>query len=130
MDSIETTLRNTSDMNSKTLNGISATLRHLQDSMGQRCAHRETEDSKNAPGQAPHANTANNPGAATNKDLLRRLKRGYLVQFEHDESGEHTSDPARKMQLLDIFKREVHSMKLLMMSSTPVDEAFSKEETV
>ncbi len=43
--------------------------------------------------------------ADKDKDLLRRLRRGNLFQF--DEPNEEDSDPIRKARLLDKFKFEV-----------------------
>jgi hypothetical protein len=117
MDTIEMTLRTTSDRHSKDLQGISTTLRVLQDTMERRCApteshtsHSETGDNKDAASLVHPASTSRDAGATTNKDLLRRLKRGYLVQFEHDEPSDNASAPAPKERLFDIVKREVSTL--------------------
>jgi hypothetical protein len=111
LDSMEMTMRTTSDKNYSALHGISDTLDHLRDSMEHRCAppetHKNADENGDAANRVPLSNPTQNVGTAANKDLLRRLKRGYLVQFDHDEPGEHQSAPARKARLLDILKREV-----------------------
>ncbi len=121
VETMETTIRNTSDKNSAALHGISNSLRHMQESMEmRRCAapetHKETDDSGDASNRVPVSNTGLKAGVDANKDLLRRLKRGYLVQFDHDEPSEHHSAPARKVRLLDIVKREVQSLPVSISS--------------
>ncbi len=53
----------------------------------------------------------NEDPASTDKDLLRRLKRGSLLQF--DEPSNEEIAPARKASLIDVFLLEVYCQQLL-----------------
>ncbi len=118
MDAVESNLRANSDstrQNSIALDGISHALRSLLDSVDRHSATPEPakdgEDGRDAAYIGGPAHTPRNAETtATNKDLLRRLKRGYLVQFDHDEPTEEQSNSARKIRFMDVFKREVRSM--------------------
>ncbi len=119
IDAVESNLRINSDItrqNGTALDGISHALRRLQDSMERRgttpATAKDTEDGRDTAHIGVSAHTPRKADTtATNKDLLRRLKRGYLVQFDHDEPSEEHSHPARKARFIEVMKREVRVMR-------------------
>ncbi len=121
IDAVETSLRTNMEstrQNGNALDAISHALRRLQDSVDRHgttsATAKDAEDGQDTADAAGHAHTPRKAAtSATNKDLLRRLKRGFLVQFDHDEPSEEQNAPARKVRFIDVLKREVRAIHYL-----------------
>jgi hypothetical protein len=110
-DALETSLRETLRKTSSDLKANTAELESLSAIMRQ-SHHCEPQDHSMRSASAPHndhQSEMKQDEAPTSQDLLRRLKRGYLLQYECEDEDENdgTRPVVRPVDFYTMLKREV-----------------------
>ncbi len=85
------------------LEGITELLRTKQNSR----IHSEGDQDVTDPGLTAHDPVKQDTTWNANKDLLRRLNRGHLLQFDELSEEDSESVPVQKASLIDLLKFEV-----------------------